>query len=132
WYKNGSALTNGGAISGAQTPTLTIASVTSSATYGVVITNGAGSVSSASAGLSVDGAPAIVNQPVSRTNLAGTLAGFSVSAIGNAPLTYRWQKNGTDISNGGDISGATTTLLSVGPVSNVDVGVYTAVVTNTV
>ncbi len=131
WFKNGVALTNGATISGAQTPQLTINSISNSASFVVVITNGAASVS-ATAALSVDGAPAISVQPASRTNFAGTPATFSVTAIGNATLTYQWLKGGTNISDNGNISGATTSLLNLNSVSNADAGTYSVLVSNAV
>jgi gamma-glutamyltranspeptidase/glutathione hydrolase len=132
WLRNGVPLTDGGAISGAQTPRLTVASVTNSASYSVIITNGAASLTSASAGLSVDGAPAVVIQPVNRTNLAGTLATFSVTAMGTAPLAYQWLKNGANLANGGNISGATTSALSLDSITLGDAGTYSVMITNAV
>ena len=40
----------------------------------------------------------ITTQPASQTVTAGQTATFSVIASGSAPLSYQWQKNGTDIS----------------------------------
>jgi len=47
------------------------------------------------------GAPVIVTQPAACTNDAGTTALFSASAIGSAPATYRWRKDGVDLVDGG-------------------------------
>ena len=47
--------------------------------------------------------PSIVTQPQSQTNLAGTIATFTVSATGSSPFTYIWQYNTTNLppsSNG--------------------------------
>ncbi|KPQ45106.1 MAG: Carbohydrate binding domain protein, partial [Candidatus Methanoperedens nitroreducens] len=41
--------------------------------------------------------PTIVTQPASKTITVGQTAIFSVAATGTAPLTYQWQKNGTNI-----------------------------------
>jgi len=41
--------------------------------------------------------PVITSQPASTTNVAGTTASFIVAASGTAPLSYQWQKNGSDI-----------------------------------
>jgi len=55
WYKGGAALTDGGAISGATTANLAIspASLTDAGNYDVIVTNGCGSATSASATLTV-------------------------------------------------------------------------------
>ena len=42
-------------------------------------------------------APQITQQPVNRTVPVGGTATFTVSASGTTPLSYQWQKNGTDI-----------------------------------
>jgi len=43
-------------------------------------------------------APTITTHPLSQTVAVGQTAAFSVSVSGTAPLSYRWQKNGTDIA----------------------------------
>ncbi|PYU57750.1 MAG: pyrrolo-quinoline quinone [Acidobacteria bacterium] len=43
-------------------------------------------------------APYITTQPANQTVTAGQTATFSVAATGTPPLTYRWQKNGADIT----------------------------------
>jgi hypothetical protein len=70
--------------------------------------------------------------PVSQTLYAGRTARFKASATGSAPLVYRWRKNGTNLSDGGNISGAQTDSLTVSNVAAADQGAYTLVVTNSV
>lgn len=41
--------------------------------------------------------PAITTQPADQTVAAGTAATLSVTASGSEPLTYRWQRDGTNI-----------------------------------
>ena len=72
------------------------------------------------------GAPAITNQPASRTNNLGTTASFSVGASGSAPLRYQWRLAGTNIA------GATTNSYSRTNLVLGDAGAYTVVVTNLV
>ena len=43
-------------------------------------------------------APAITAQPANQTVTAGQAATFTVTASGTTPLSYQWQKNGTNIS----------------------------------
>lgn len=69
-------------------------------------------------------------QPV--TIMEGRTARFSVSALGDAPLSYRWRKGGANLSNGGNISGATSTSLVISNASSTDAGNYDVVVNNPV
>ena len=41
--------------------------------------------------------PAIVQQPLSQTNVAGSSATFKVVATGTAPLAWQWLFNGTNL-----------------------------------
>ncbi|MEP6662832.1 MAG: immunoglobulin domain-containing protein, partial [Verrucomicrobiota bacterium] len=135
WKKNNVDLPNGGNVSGTTTATLTLANVAQSdaANYSVVVTNAAGTATSLPATLMVVSTfPNVVSQPASRTNNAGTIATFSVSATGLAPLNYQWLKNGSPLSDGGNISGATSTSLTIANVLGVDAGTYSVVVTNSV
>jgi 2',3'-cyclic-nucleotide 2'-phosphodiesterase (5'-nucleotidase family) len=65
----------------------------------------------------------------------GTTTSFSVTAIGTGPLTCQWRKNGVNLadgvqSSGATISGTTTTDLTIANVQMSDGGGYTVVVTN--
>jgi len=80
---------------------------------------------------SVTGGPDIYAQPTNQTADAGTTAMFTVGAFGGAPLSYQWQKDGLDVHDGGNISGATTSALSIGNVLQADAGGYSVIVTNT-
>lgn len=73
----------------------------SGSSFDVVITNPAGSVTSNSVTLTVNATPSgptITTQPANQTVIAGQTATFAVVASGTAPLSYQWQKNGTNIS----------------------------------
>jgi hypothetical protein len=99
--------------------------------YTVVVTNVLGSVtSSPPATLTVGAPPIITLQPASRTNSAGTTATITVSATGTAPLSYQWQKGGVNLTNGGNVSGAATTTLTISNVRKDDEGVYRVAVGN--
>jgi hypothetical protein len=74
--------------------------------------------------------PAIAAQPVSRTNNAGTLATFTVTATGTSPLSYQWHKESFPLSNGGNVSGATGAMLSLSNVSQSDAASYSVVISN--
>lgn len=135
WRKNGTDLADTGNISGARTATLTLSSVGAgdAGSYTVVVSNSVASVtSSPPAVLTVVFPPSIIVPPQSQTVFVGSNANFSVSATGTAPLSYRWLKNGNALANGGNISGATTTNLSLRSVTLSDAGTYTVVVSNSV
>jgi uncharacterized protein (DUF1800 family) len=68
------------------------------AKYRVIVTNGAGSVTSAEAVLTVNpSGPVITQQPISLTVNSGETATFSVLASGSNMLAYQWQRNGVNI-----------------------------------
>ena len=67
--------------------------------------------------------------------LTNTLVGASITlsnlADGFAPLSYQWLRNGTNLTDGGDISGSLTNTLTINPVFSRDVGSYALVISNT-
>lgn len=80
--------------------------------------------------LNVPAGPSIVTQPASLICLQGTLVTFAVDADGVLPLRYQWQKNSTNLVNGGNVSGATSSTLTLNNVSLSDAGIYSVVITN--
>jgi hypothetical protein len=138
WQFDGSPLTNGvqnGAqISGATNATLTITNVqlANTGTYLVIVTNLAGITNSATAVLTVVAAPVITVQPTNQAMAVGSTANLSVTAAGQVPLRYHWQFNGTNLVNGGRISGATDATLTITNAQTTNTGIYTVVVTNVV
>ena len=70
----------------------------SGSTFAVVVSNTAGNVTSNSATLTVSLPPSISVQPADTTVIVGRAAGFSVKAIGKAPLAFQWMKNGQPIT----------------------------------
>ncbi len=74
--------------------------------------------------------PTITSQPANVSVSAGQPASFSVTATGDAPLTYQWQKNlGGNFTN---ITGANATSLGFLNAQAVHAGQYRVVVTNDV
>jgi hypothetical protein len=133
WRIGTTDLTDGGNISGATSSTLAINPVSSSDTasnYNVVIT-GANSqtVTSANISLGLNSAPDITAQPADKTSCAGSSVSFSVSAAGTG-LSYQWKKGSSNLSNGGNISGATSATLTIDPITSVDAAVNYSVVVN--
>ena len=69
------------------------------------------------------GLPAIAVQPQNRTASRGGSATFNVSATGDSPLSYQWQRNGTDIPSA---MGASLTVTNVQSSANYSVIVRNA------
>jgi len=63
--------------------------------------------------------PTIDTQPAAQTGCVGDPVQFAVAATGTT-LTYQWRRNGTNLTDGGNISGATTTNLVINPIGTGD------------
>ena len=74
--------------------------------------------------------PVITTQPISRTVGAGSGTNFTVVVSSPSALTYQWQHEGTNISNGGHFSGVTTATLTISNADTNDAGAYKVRVTN--
>ncbi|MEI7658967.1 MAG: immunoglobulin domain-containing protein [Phycisphaerae bacterium] len=124
WRKNGVR------IFGATSASLTLAapSLADAGTYDCVATNACGSVTTAAAELTVQTAPTITTQPFAQALVPGATASFSIAAEGSG-LAYQWRRNGTALTSGGRVSGATTSSLSITAVTSADQGTYDCVVT---
>ena len=119
-------------IAGATAASYTTPATTTSdngATFAVVVSNTAGTVTSAAAALTVNTAavaPTITMQPVSQAVTAGQTASFTVVAAGTAPLSYQWQKSGVNIA------GATAASYTTPATTTSDNGAsFAVVVSNT-
>jgi hypothetical protein len=137
WQRNGSNLADGGAVSGANTSALGLSSVQTNDSGGfrVVITNSLGAGTSAVAVLTVDAAlkaPVISAQPTNQTVVAGASVSFVVNAAGSPPLGFQWRFNGTNLPEGGQISGSATSNLLINYTLPQNSGNYSVVVTNPV
>ena len=122
WYLNGSALSNGTNVSGAQSSTLTLKVLENQKgnnnVYVKVSYSGASTKQSSTANYSVtviDPTPSlsITSQPTSQSVFVGSTATFSVGASisDGRSVSYQWYKNGSAIS------GATSKSLSITPSS---------------
>ena len=136
WRRNGTALTDGGDIHGATSPTLTLGSVSlgDAGSFDVIVSGTGGAVTGGPALLTVldyepHQNPSITAQPQNQSIPPGTSATLSVNVSGAGPFAYRWRKNGVNLNDGGHISGATTWRLSLTNVSLLDIGNYDVVVT---
>jgi autotransporter-associated beta strand protein len=127
WYKNGTnLLVNGGKISGSTSNVLAITNVLGAdrGAYTVVLSNPAGTVTSAPPALLTVIDPFITVQPMGVTNVDGSDVTFSVTAVGTAPLRYQWAFDGTPMT------GETNSTLFLDSIADSDSGNYTVVVTN--
>ena len=78
-----------------------------------------------STGVNIEEIPFITEEPQNKKVPEGITATFKVRSIGNTPLSYQWQKNGSDIP------GATDSFYTTPVTTLVDSGnVYRVVVTN--
>lgn len=123
WRKNGAN------ISGATDKSYSTSSLAlgdSGASYDVVIANSVGSVTSASALLTVDSIPpAIASGPASVSAIVGQSVAFNVLATGSAPISYQWKRNGVAIPGA---TGASYTIASASLADSTST--YSVVVTN--
>ena len=118
WRKNGADIP--GATKFSYTTPATVAADNGSL-FSVVVSNGAGSVTSNNATLTVRTPPIITTQPADTTVRVGQKARFSVVAGGTPPLRYQWTKNGVNIV------GATSASYTTPPTTAGDNGALFAV-----
>jgi hypothetical protein len=125
WRKN-TANISGATASSYTTPATT--STDNGAKFDVLVSNSAGSITSAQVTLTVNAAPVaptISTQPANQTVTAGQTATFSVVASGTAPLAYQWQKNAVNIT------GATATSYTTPVTTTADSGeLFRVIVSN--
>ncbi|GEM_PF-1791979 len=93
--------------------------------YKVTVSNAAGSITSATAVLTLDGSATIIDEPQSVSVAEGDDATFSVGAVGDPPPSYQWYFNRTNL-----IADATDPDLTITNAQWSDGGAYTVVVTN--
>jgi hypothetical protein len=74
--------------------------------------------------------PSITQHPQPSTICAGAAAQFSVGASGSGSLSYQWQKNQSNLSNGGHYAGVTTSTLMIASADHDDAASYRCVVSN--
>jgi uncharacterized repeat protein (TIGR03803 family) len=75
-------------------------------------------------------APQIIMQPANQTVPLGGAATFSVTVAGASPLSYHWQRNGTNLTDSIGISGSTNRILTLTNVAIPNAGTYSVVVSN--
>lgn len=74
--------------------------------------------------------PRLLSQTIQGRGAAGGSVVLTVSAVGSPPLLYQWQKDGVDLSNGGNLAGAQAATLQISSLSVADQGDYRLIVSN--
>jgi pectate lyase/pectin methylesterase-like acyl-CoA thioesterase len=124
WLKDGAPIP--GAT--AQSLVLTDVQLSSSGSYSVVVTNTFGSLTSDPATLNVFTRGDLIDQqPQSRLANIGETVALIVAAHGSGgtgPISYQWRKNGADIS------GATSSTLTLPNIQPTDTGFYNVLVSS--
>lgn len=117
----------GALIPGATNASLTIpnAQAAHAGSYTVEVRNPFGAAS-ASASLTILGAPVITRQPSAGPVVAGGAATLSVEATGSQPLAYQWRFKGVNLP------GQTNPTLTLANIQPQSAGEYTVVVSNIV
>ncbi len=73
--------------------------------------------------------PTVTAQPAATGVCAGSIARFSVGVAHSTAVTYQWSRNTLPLTDGGNISGATTAVLTINPALAADAGFYECVAT---
>ncbi len=114
WEKDGVALTDGPRITGTTLPALSINDLVpgDAGNYKVVVTGTCGSYQSDPVNMTVNKDVTILTQPTGGSKCTGESLTLSVTT-GDASNTYRWKKNGADLSDGVHYSGTSTPSLTI-------------------
>ncbi len=120
-----------GKVIGATTASLTVSNLTTAdaGTYRLQVQGTCGTVFTVDVTLTVIPTITISAQPQNKTAAKGSNVTFSVTASGGT-LTYRWQKNSVNLTDGGKISGSTLPTLTITNVTSLEAGNYRVVITN--
>jgi len=127
WYFNGTKLTNSATSA---TFATTNVQTTDAGNYTVVVKNNWGMVTSTPAILAVYVPPTFSPQPGNQTVVQGGTATFTTGANGTSPFSYQWYFNGASLTDGPNLSGSISNVLTLSNVSSNSGGNYTVVVTN--
>jgi hypothetical protein len=129
WFKGASQIQ--GATSAAYT--LNSLSLSDAGEYRVSVRSANGTTADSEfANLEVRQAPAISQDPATQSANPAQTVTFTVVASGSPSPTYRWQRDGVDLTDAGNISGSSTATLTLVDVSAADEGDYGVVVSNVV
>ncbi|MGE5419753.1 MAG: immunoglobulin domain-containing protein, partial [Chloroflexota bacterium] len=132
WMFNGTSLTDGGVVSGSDTPNLVISSVAAAneGDYSCIVTGTFNTANSNVAELTVNEPANISVQPVSQALCLHDWLVLEVNATGEN-LSYAWEKDGAPVAADANTSGINTSLLVITDVTAARSGSYRCRVWNT-
>jgi uncharacterized repeat protein (TIGR03803 family) len=97
--------------------------------YGTTSTGGPGGQGNVFR-LSATAAPEITTSPAGQTAFLGGTVSLSIAAYGSQPLAYQWFKNSNRLTDGGNLSGSETRILTITNAVTNNTGNYSVIVTN--
>lgn len=126
WLFNGVAMVDGGRISGATTPTLTVngVRVVDAGRYQCVVAGPKGSRASREAVVTVVGGPVFTVHPSDTAVLLGGETRFRAEATSPDPIRWRWWHDGAPLAEGPGIRGVTGPELVLSGVTAAQEGEY--------
>jgi hypothetical protein len=134
WFFNGLPLIDDAHISGSTSTALAISNSQTnlSGNYYLVASNCVGVSTSSIAHVSIGFPPFIEQPPISQSIENGSNVIFAVVSTGDAPLSYHWRFNGSDILASSRISGVGTSMLTISNLTTADIGNYDVIITNSI
>jgi hypothetical protein len=120
-------------LPGATNATLVLSNVggLSNQTYSVMISNSAGTAEGSGTLTIYSGPPRILtNLPTNIVAGIGDTLTLSASIVGTYPLSFQWQFDGTNLSNGIGVAGAQTSTLTLSSVQLAEAGNYQLLASN--
>lgn len=126
WRKDGND------IGGETSDSYTIAAASSgdAGTYDVVIQGACGTSMSDPADLTVSTGPIITASPSAQNAKTGDFVKLSVTATTLGNPSYQWRRDTVALTDGGNVSGANTAMLTLNPIALADGGTYDVVITD--
>ncbi|MFC2090730.1 immunoglobulin domain-containing protein, partial [Bacteroidota bacterium] len=132
WFKNGTAIADGGVYSGATTSVLNLTGLSSADTgsYHCVVSGICDySVTSNSVKMFVSQQPVIATHPSAPGPQCEGTSSFTIDLIATGSnITYQWKKDGTDLTDDARISGSNTASLTINDLTLSDAGSYSCLV----
>lgn len=132
WRRNGQKLASDSRITGTNSHVLSLnpALLDDAGNYDCLISNTCGSITSASALLTITCPLQITQHPQTTTVYRGGSITFSAAATGLEPIEFQWRFGEDDLIDGPHVIGSSTSNLTVTGAAAVHQGMYSVRVTN--